>query len=223
MCSSLVVPASTGTSAKALATGEFADVPVLAGTTRDEHTTFVAFFRELTGDPVTAANYPDLLRTAFGDQAARIAEEYPLNDYPTPALAWAAVITDRMWARAQLRQNQLLSARNPVWFYEFADRHAPLDIPFPQGFRPGAWPAGDVQYLFRTDKNAMTDEQLGLSDTMIRYWATFAHHSDFNAAGLPDWPKFTTPDTVLSLAPNAIHPVDYATEHRLAFWDQLGV
>jgi para-nitrobenzyl esterase len=210
--------------AEALEAGEFADVPVLSGTTRDEHTTFVAFFRELAGSPVTATNYSDLLRTAFGDQASvRIAEEYPLQDYSTPALAWAAVVTDRMWARAQLRQNQLLSAKNPLWFYEFADRDAPLDIPFPPGFQPGAWHAGDVQYVFRTDKFVMTAEQLALSDTMIRYWTTFAHHGDPNGAGLPEWPRFTTPDTVLSLAPDAIQPVDYAQEHRLAFWTAVGV
>ena len=209
--------------AEALEAGEFADVPVLSGTTRDEHTTFVAFFRELAGSPVTATNYPELLRTAFGDEAARIGAEYPLQDYPTPALAWASVVTDRMWARAQLRQNQLLSAKNPLWFYEFADRGAPLDIPFPPGFRPGAWHAGDVQYVFRTDENAMTEAQVALSDTMIRYWATFARHGDPNGAGLPEWPRFTTPDTVLSLAPDAIRPVDYAQEHRLAFWTQIGV
>jgi para-nitrobenzyl esterase len=69
----------------------------------------------------------------------------------------------------------------------------------------------------------MTEEQLGLSDTMIRYWATFARHGDPNGAGLPEWPRFTTPDTVLSLAPDAIGPVDYAQEHRLAFWTQIGV
>ncbi|MEV5966726.1 carboxylesterase family protein [Kribbella sp. NPDC051952] len=209
--------------AKALETGEFADVPVLSGTTRDEHTTFVAFFRELAGNPVTAQDYPELLRTAFGDQAATIAAEYPLTDYPTPALAWASVITDRMWARAQLRQNQLLSAKNPLWFYEFADRQAPADIPFPQGFQPGAWHAGDVQYIFRNDKDALTEEQVELSDTMIRYWSTFAHNGDPNADGLPEWPKFSTPDTVLSLAPKAIRTVDYAQEHRLAFWQRIGV
>ena len=209
--------------AQALANGEFANVPVLSGTTRDEHTTFVAFFRELAGAPVTAAAYPELLRKAFGDQAAKIQAEYPLKDFATPAVAWAAVITDRMWAKAQLKQNQLLSAKNPLWFYEFADRNAPLDIPFPKGFQAGAWHAGDVQYLFRTGKTEMTKDQVALSDTMIGYWTNFAHRSDPNGEGLPDWPKFTTPDTVQSLAPNAIRQVDYAQEHRLAFWEQLGV
>ena len=98
-----------------------------------------------------------------------------------------------------------------MWFYEFADRNAPLDIPFPKGFQAGAWHAGDIQYL------------LALSDAMIGYWTNFAHRSDPNGDGLPEWPKFTTPDTVQSLAPNAIRQVDYAHEHRLAFWEQLGV
>ncbi|MEU4394865.1 carboxylesterase family protein [Kribbella sp. NPDC023855] len=209
---------------KALAAGNFTQVPVLSGTTRDEHTTFVAFFRELAGSPVTAAGYPELLRTAFGDQAAKVAAEYPLKDYPTPARAWAAVITDRMWARAQLRQNQLLSAKNPLWFYEFADRDAPLDIPFPKGYDPGAWHAGDVGYLFRDDKSAaaMRPDQVALSDTMIRYWANFAHRGDPNGTGVPEWKRFSGPGTVQSLAPGKIAPVDYEQEHRLAFWRSLG-
>jgi para-nitrobenzyl esterase len=208
--------------AQALANGDFANVPVLSGTTRDEHTTFVAFFRELAGSPVTAAAYPGLLRTAFGDAAVAIEKEYPLTDYATPAVAWAAVITDRMWAQAQLKQNQLLSAKNPLWFYEFADRHAPLDIPFPKGFQAGAWHAGDVQYLFPSGPTGMTKDQLALSDAMIGYWTNFAHRSDPNGDALPAWPKFTTPETVQSLAPNAIRPVDYEKEHRLAFWRALG-
>ncbi|TWD73322.1 para-nitrobenzyl esterase [Kribbella amoyensis] len=208
---------------QALDRGEFAEVPVLAGSTRDEHTTFVAFFRELAGRPVTKANYPELLRTAFGANAAKIAAEYPLTGYPTPALAWSAVVTDRLWARAQLRQNQLLSAKNPLWFYEFADRDAPLDIPFPPGFDPGAWHAGDVGYLFRTAEEAgkMTNDQVALSDAMIRYWTTFAHHGDPNTEGLPAWPRFAQPADVQSLAPNAIKPVDYEAEHKLTFWRGL--
>ena len=207
----------------ALAKGNFAEVPVLTGTTRDEHTTFVAFFRELAGSPVTAANYPELIKTAFGSNAAKIAAEYPLKDYPTPARAWASVVTDRMWAQAQLEQNKLLSARNPLWFYEFADRDAPLDIPFPKGYDPGAWHAGDVGYLFRDAEGAkaMRKDQVALSDSMIRYWTNFAHRSNPNGDGLPDWKQFSTPDTVQSLAPGKIAPVDYSEEHRIRFWQSL--
>jgi carboxylesterase type B len=71
--------------AQALTNGDFADVPIISGTTRDEHTTFVAFFRELAGSPVTASAYPSLLRTAFGEDAAAIEKEYPLAHYATPA------------------------------------------------------------------------------------------------------------------------------------------
>ena len=69
----------------------------------------------------------------------------------------------------------MLAAKNPLWFNEFADRNAPLDIPFPKRFQAGAWHPGEVQYLFRTGTTEMTKD-----------------------------------------------PVDYAQEHRLAFWEQLG-
>jgi len=208
---------------EALAAGNFAEVPVVSGTTRDEHTTFVAFFRELAGQPVTAANYPELLRTAFGAKAAKIAAEYPLKDYPTPARAWAAVVTDRMWAQAQFEQNKLLSAKNPLWFYQFADRDAPLDIPFPKGYDPGAWHAGDVGYIFRDTKGAagMRKDQVALSDQMITYWTNFAHRSDPNGDGVPQWQPFSTPGTVQSLAPGKTGPVDYEQVHRLPFWRSI--
>jgi para-nitrobenzyl esterase len=127
-----------------------------------------------------------------------------------------------MWAQAQLEQNKLLSAKNPLWFYEFADRDAPLDIPFPKGYDPGAWHAGDVGYLFRDDAGTqqMRKDQVALSDSMIRYWSNFAHRSNPNGDGVPDWKQY--PETVQSLAPGRIAPVDYQAEHRLPFWRSLG-
>ena len=75
-------------------------MPVLSGSTRDEHRLFVGLFRVLAGQPVTARQYPGLLAEAFGDDADQVQARYPLAAYPTPNLAWATVLTDRMWARS---------------------------------------------------------------------------------------------------------------------------
>jgi para-nitrobenzyl esterase len=53
--------------------------------------------------------YPALLAEAFGAQAGQIQACYPLTAYQSPSLAWAAVLTDRMWARSTFEQHRLLA------------------------------------------------------------------------------------------------------------------
>ena len=93
-------------------------VPVLSGATRDEHRLFVGLFRVLAGQPVTAQQYPELLAEAFGDHADQVQASYPLSAYPTPNLAWATVLTDRMWARSTFAQHRLFAQQVPVYAYE---------------------------------------------------------------------------------------------------------
>ncbi len=204
----------------ALAAGEFARVPVISGATHDEHRTFVALFRELAGKPVTAEQYPELLATAFGADAPNVEAEYPLSDYASASLAWATVLTDRVWARATFRQHQLLAAHTPVYAYEFADPDAPSGIGGPSP-ATGASHSSDIGYLFPTAEfdAGLTADQRGLSDLMIDYWTRFARTGDPNGDGLPDWRPFGDGEFVNSLAPAAVRGVDYSDEHRLAFWN----
>ncbi|MEU6149589.1 carboxylesterase family protein [Actinosynnema sp. NPDC047251] len=185
-----------------LAQGKFARVPVLSGATKDEHRNLVDIFR----GEVAAEDYPRLLAAAFGDRADEVAAEYPLGDYATPALAWAQVLTDRMWARGTYRQHQLLSAHTTAYAFEFAD---------PGATGQGATHSSDIPYLFPA-----AGEHRPLGEQMIRYWTAFARTGDPNTAGLPAWPTFGE-GHVQSLAPDRIGPVDYAAEHRLPFWDRV--
>ncbi|MFJ3633989.1 carboxylesterase/lipase family protein [Streptomyces sp. NPDC090112] len=212
----------------ALHSGRFHRVPVLSGATRDEHRTFVGTAYDAAGRPFTADDYDRALRTAFGPAAApRVRAEYPVDSFPSPALAWAAVVTDRMWARGTRAQHEALAAHVPVYAYEFADRRAPVFLPVPDGFDFGAFHAGDVPYLFEdgSAEPRFTPAQRRLSEAMTAYWAAFARTGSPGVAGLPAWPPYRTalpgrPYTQ-SLAPSRIGPVDYAREHRLGFWDGL--
>ncbi|MGI5499490.1 carboxylesterase/lipase family protein [Lentzea sp. CA-135723] len=176
---------------ESLEAGEFADVPILAGSTRDEHTSFVELFRP---EPMSAEDYSRLVREAFPDRAAEVEREYPVGAYASPKQAWAALLTDRVWARATFRQNTLYAKKAPVYAFEFADQDA----------RHSA----DIDFLF-PDADFAKDR--GLSDHMIKAWTDFARTGD------PGWPKFDG-KYVQSLAPGAIGPVDFAAEHKLAFW-----
>lgn len=208
----------------ALRAGRFAAMPVLAGQTRDEHHFFVGFFHDLAGAPVTAAQYPELLSAAFGAQADAVAAEYPLASFASPGLAWAQVLSDRMWSLSTHEQNAWLAARAPVYFYEFAEVSA-HDLPFAEELRTGALHADDSAYIFG-DGSELTPARQRLSERMIRYWTNFARAGDPKGADLPDWPAFDPgagAPHVQSLAAGegGIGPVDFAAEHRLGFWSQL--
>ncbi|CAM5643818.1 Para-nitrobenzyl esterase [Streptomyces alboniger] len=222
----------------ALRGGRFHRVPVLSGATRDEHRTFVGMMYDAVGRKFTEADYRRALRTAFGKASAkRVRAEYPTAAYPSPALAWSTVITDRMWARGTQDQHDALARHVPVYAYEFADRDAPMFLPLPGDFDFGAFHAGDIPYLFEdeTAEPRFTPAQRRLSATMSAYWATFARTGRPGATGLPAWPPHRPgpgvgrpypphtpyppyPPYTQSLAPHRIGPVDYYREHNLAFW-----
>ncbi|WP_240803546.1 carboxylesterase family protein [Streptomyces sp. A0592] len=209
----------------ALRAGRFHRVPVLSGATRDEHRTFVGMAYDASGRPFTGADYDRALRTAFGTaSAARVRAAYPPGAFASPALAWAAVVTDRMWARGTQAQHDALAPHVPVYAYEFADRDAPMFLPLPGGFAFGAFHAGDVPYLFEDEaaEPLFTPAQRRLSAAMTGYWAAFARTGAPRGAGLPGWPphRVDRPYTQ-SLAPQRIGPVAYRQEHRLDFWDAL--
>ncbi|SER76334.1 carboxylesterase/lipase family protein [Lentzea albida] len=192
--------------AESLEAGEFADVPILAGATRDEHNSFVGLFRP---DPMSAEDYSRLLREAFPDRAVEIEREYPLSAFASPKQAWARVLTDRMWARSTFQQNTLYAKKASVYAFEFADPNAFTDPSVPPELH-GANHSSDIDYLF-PDSGFAKDR--GLSDHMIKAW------TDFARGGSPGWPRFSEGQYVQSLAPGAIGPVDYAAEHRLGFWN----
>ncbi len=190
---------------ESLEAGEFANVPILAGATRDEHNSFVGLFRP---DPMSAEQYSQLIKDAFPERAAEIEREYPVSAHASPKQAWATVLTDRMWARATFKQNELYAKKAPVYAFEFADRNAATNPEFPKELH-GANHASDIDYLF-PDADFAKDR--GLSDHMIKAW------TDFARAGDPGWPKFADGHYVQSLAPGAIGRTDYAATHKLAFW-----
>jgi para-nitrobenzyl esterase len=205
--------------ADAVRAGRFHRVPVLSGTTHDEATPWIAAYDQ--GAPMSGQTYDAVVAETFGARAPEVRAEYPPATHGSAALAWAAVVTDRMWACTQYATSRGLAAGTPVYQYEFADPAPPPLSPTPPAMPLGAQHASDLWSFFDLGGRPprFTPAQQRLSDHMIDYWAAFMVTGDPARAEGPDWPQFTPrAPYVQSLAPDAITRVDFATEHHCGFW-----
>ncbi|MFB7630361.1 carboxylesterase/lipase family protein [Streptomyces sp. NPDC056149] len=210
----------------ALREGRFHKVPVLQGHTRDEMRAFVATLQHQ--QPITADSYRALLRDTFGDRARQRAAVYSPAAYGTPALAWAALNTDRVFACPTLATGRLLARQTPTYAYEFADRQAP-NVGYPESpqLPLGAAHATELPYLFDLGGRhaRFTAAQDALAGQMVDYWTTFAHTGAPNARDLPRWPRMSTGDTApyvqqFNTGPGGIHRADFLTDHHCRLWSQ---
>ena len=209
----------------AFATGQFNRVPVMDGSNHDEYRLFVAV-SELSGRPVTAANYQAMVSLALGVSpsiAAVIVAQYPLSAFASPAIALGAVGTDAIFACNALTLDDSMSQFVPTYAYEFNDENAPEPLLPPVSFPYGAAHASELEYVFNTATTPtpghLSAAQIRLADTMQRYWTGFA------ARGFPSlfWPPFNRTGLMRSLlTPRPTVESGFATEHHCAFWNSLG-
>ena len=206
----------------ALARGQFNRVPVVIGTNHDEYRLFVAVIQFL-GGRVTAANYQSMIASTFSVTpaiASKVAAQYPLGRYPSPAVALGAIGTDAIFACHALTAEESLARYVPTYAYEFSDENAPELFLRPAGFPYGAAHASELQYLF--DQTAvpqpasLSAAQQQLAAAMKQDWTSLAR------TGIPaaEWPRFTgTSQQMLSLVPPAPQvETDFAAQHHCAFW-----
>ncbi|MEW2137941.1 carboxylesterase family protein [Streptomyces sp. NPDC005409] len=206
---------------RALEAGRFHRVPVMQGTTRDEMRLFLA--QTLAAHPIGDARaYRARLELSFGVPTARAVEAaYPASAHPTPAVAWATVLTDASFLCPTLRDGGALARHVPTYGYRFSDRDAPDFTGLPQapGLPLGAAHGFELPYLFTLAP--LSGPQRELADRMTGYWTEFARTGVPRAAQAPHWPRYRPAGPVLSLAPGAggIRTVDARTEHHCALWD----
>ncbi|MFE9636342.1 carboxylesterase/lipase family protein [Streptomyces sp. NPDC006463] len=218
---------------KALTAGRFHRVPLIQGTNHDEMRMFVGL--SLAAFPIrTEDDYRARLTDAFGAAAPAVEAQYPAADHPTPALAWAAVLTDRSLTCTTLAASRAIAAHAPglpLYGYEFSDPNPPAlaGLPGNPDFPYGAAHGFEMPFLFSSfpTERPLTDAQRALSDQMIDYWTNFTHTGTPNAPDAPLWPALRSasprnqPVQSLASGPGAIHPVDADSAHHCPFWDRL--
>ncbi|MEV0408256.1 carboxylesterase family protein [Actinoallomurus sp. NPDC050550] len=208
---------------QALRAGHFHRMPVLEGHTRDEARLLAAL---TLPRPITTAEYTALVVRAFGTNAGKVAAQYPPGRYPSPSLAWAALLTDRIFACPTLTDERLFARAVPVFGYEFADPDAPRIYPFPDWMPPGAYHGSDLTYLFDpAEADRLTPEQRELAAAMTGYWTRFAATGDPNTSRSPRWPRISLDRPIRAQAfmpgKDGITPVDPDIEHHCGFWARM--
>jgi para-nitrobenzyl esterase len=217
----------------AFATGQFNRVPVIEGSNHDEFRLFVAYLFELPFGPITPAQYPFYVAAVLGNVppqvVALVLAEYPLSNYPSPALALGAVGTDAAFSCNTLALQNSLSQYVPTWAYEFNDPNAPQRFLPPVSFPYGAYHSAELQYLFDLPVTVpappLNADQESLSSAMVSYWTHFAHKADPNSLSTPLWlPQTPSTDRTQALLPPTPQPYTataFFVDHKCAFWAAL--
>ncbi len=182
----------TKTALDAFSHGSFNHVPIMTGLVADEQSFFMSELK--THKPALPAEYEALV-ASFGHQNRdKIAARYPLNKYPSPALAEVAAaqgfksctarLLDRAWAKYA-----------PVYAYEFRDQTAPSYFP-KFSFPMRAYHTAELQYIFprfhggRGTPHALNAAQEKLSDQMVDYWTSFARTGRPAISASPPWKPY---------------------------------
>jgi para-nitrobenzyl esterase len=218
----------------ALAAGRFTRVPVLNGTNHDEERIFVTFGFTVSrgtdvlipGGTVTTGSYQADIAAVLGvppARAAAIAAEYPLAAYPSPAVAFSALVGDANFACPALQIDQETAPRVPTYAYEFNDDTAPPIFSGPLIPPPVATHASELQYLFDLPNapvpTPLNPGQQALAASMRAAWANFAATGNPTTAAT-HWPAFGAHSAqLLSLVPPQPQAdTGFASRHHCAFW-----
>ncbi|WP_169811669.1 carboxylesterase/lipase family protein [Nocardia shimofusensis] len=201
--------------------------PLIIGSNSNEGAQLVAESEYARGRIPDAASYAGYVRRTFGPYADAILDRYPIAQYPSPAAAQSAVVTDGLFACPALWTSHLArDTGHPVWQYEFDQ--APFGAADP--LLPGAFHSAELLYLFTGIMGVpvpWTGASAAFAERMQRWWSTFARVGDPNEPGAQQWQAWPAPNAERTdgpaLAMRATHSTmtdDFALRHNCAFWSQ---
>jgi para-nitrobenzyl esterase len=207
----------------AFTSGEFNRVPVLIGSNRDEGTLFVYDAFDALGMPVTADEYPGLLRdfVAGDENVAQAMAFYPLANYPTPGAALSAAFGDGFLACPTIGTARRLAAHTPTYLYQFEYSDAPFELP--TTIPLGAFHGAEIQYVFGKRGGPLppfSPVEQALSGSIMGYWTRFAAGANPNGAGAVEWPVLDAGDGHLVLDAD-IRAATGAKKAACDFWSSL--
>ncbi|MEO6801705.1 MAG: carboxylesterase family protein [Granulicella sp.] len=191
------------------AAGKQNDVPMIAGSTRDERG---------INPKVTVESFKAAVEKEFPDHATELLAMYPVTDDASAVRASADFGSDHgagygAWKWLDMQKK---TGKQPTYRYRW-DLVVPADPDHPGGLT--AYHASEIMYVFG-DLDLVTSigfhfrpEDHQTSTFMQKYWTNFAKTGDPNGEGLPKWPTYAA-DTQWQVMHLDASPVAEPDNHR---------
>lgn len=229
--------------ASAFAAGDFARVPVMVGTTRDEGNFSIGiaqYFRK-GRTPATAADFQAYVKRQYGGNAGpggsppaypkgtaeAVMKLYASQKLDGPQAAWDRAHADMLACRGQYLAGQL-APHVPVYAYLFDDPTAPSYFPPMPGFTAGAYHTADLIYLFEGFHGGpdgapirLNARQQKLSDRLIAAWSNFARGGNPNGQGNGPWARWQKDKPGIFVQNDAWSQTQTGAAHNCGFWNGI--
>lgn len=197
--------------------GDFADVPILLGSNKDEGRLFI-MLGEL--DEMDSDRYAEVVADGpiSPDQVEAVLAQYPATRYGTPADTLAHVMTQSLFSCPSRRAARAFHAGgSDVFLYHFV-----YEPDFPLAGL-GAFHASELPYVFGHGVFGLSDpteSERPLAEAFMKQWTHFAATGNPNGVLDTTWPKYDETDQHL------VMDVELATDSGLLssecdFWDAL--
>jgi len=202
--------------------GDFNQVPLLAGSNRDEVPPAAVFRPRMIFSPQSA--YEGEVRKAFPEAADEILKVYPLEKYTRAAKALAALLSDRMLICPTFEGMRAAAGHQASTYYYRFDYDG---MTF--GRFEGAGHLSEIPFVLRNfDRKPISwvyryqrdiSDALALSRIIQGYWVNFAYRGDPNGEGLPPWPAYRPGDPRVQVLDTRVRTEVPDLIGRCAFWE----